>query len=175
MMKMLKAGGISLLTDNIRTADEDNPQGYYEFEKVKNLHQDDEKSWIGDAKGKAVKAIAELLKELPENYFFKLIFMDRDLEEVIASQNKMLIRRGEPPEPGDDRKMMLLFEKHLRKVKQWIHGRSNFDVIFIDYKEVLDDPIRHAERIKDFLQRSLDVERMASVVDKRLYRNRRPG
>ena len=101
--------------------------------------------------------------------------MNRDLEEVIASQNKMLIRRGEPPEPGDDRKMMLLFEKHLRKVKQWIHGRSNFDVIFIDYKEVLDDPIRHAERIKDFLQRSLDVERMASVVDKRLYRNRRPG
>jgi len=174
-MKMLKAGGISLLTDNIRTADEDNPEGYYEFEQVKNLHQDDEKSWIGDAKGKAVKVIAELLKELPENYFFKLIFMDRDLEEVIASQNKMLIRRGEPPEPGDDRKMMLLFEKHLRKVKQWIHGRSNFDVIFIDYKEVLDDPIRHAERIKDFLQRSLDVERMASVVDKRLYRNRRPG
>lgn len=174
-MKMLKAGGITLLTDNIRKTDEDNPQGYYEFDKIKNLPHDEDKSWIGDAKGKAVKVIAELLKELPPNYFFKLIFMDRDLAEVIASQNKMLIRRGEPPDPGDDGKMMLLFDKHLRTVKHEIHRHSNFEVIFVDYKEVLDDPISHAERIKGFLQRELDVERMASVVDKRLYRNRRQG
>ena len=63
MMKMLKAGGITLLTDNIRKADEDNPQGYYEFDKIKKLPHDEDKSWIGDAKGKAVKVIAELLKE----------------------------------------------------------------------------------------------------------------
>ncbi len=172
IMKMLKVGGITLLTDNIRKADQDNPQGYYEFEKIKNLHREEDKSWIGDAKGKALKVISELLKELPPNSFFKLIFMDRDLEEVITSQNKMLIRRGEPFDPADNRKMMLLFEKHLRKVKNWIHQQSNFEVIFVDYKEVLEDPIGHAERIKDFLQRELDVKRMAGVVDKRLYRSR---
>ena len=172
IMKMLKVGGITLLTDNVRKADQDNPQGYYEFEKIKNLHREEDKSWIGDAKGKALKVISELLKELPPNSFFKLIFMDRDLEEVIISQNKMLIRRGEPSDPADNRKMMLLFEKHLRKVKNWIRQQSNFEVIFVDYKEVLEDPIRHAERIKDFLQRELDVKRMAGVVDKRLYRSR---
>ncbi|MCZ6769072.1 MAG: sulfotransferase [Acidobacteria bacterium] len=172
IMKMLKAGGITLLTDNIRKADQDNPQGYYELEKIKNLHREEDKSWIGDAKGKALKVISELLKELPSNSFFKLIFMDRDLEEVIISQNKMLIRRGEPSDPADNRKMMLLFEKHLRKVKNWIRQQSNFEVIFVDYKEVLEDPIGHAERIKDFLQRELDVKRMAGVVDKRLYRSR---
>ncbi len=77
--------------------------------------------------------------------------MDRDLAEVIASQNKMLIRRGEPPGPGDDGKMMLLLDRHLRKVKHGIHRHSHFEVIFVDYKEVLDDPISHAERIKGFL------------------------
>ena len=172
IMKMLKAGGITLLTDNIRKADQDNPQGYYELEKIKNLHREEDKSWIGDAKGKALKVISELLKELPPNSFFKLIFMDRDLEEVIISQNKMLIRRGEPSDPADNRKMMLLFEKHLRKVKNWIRQQSNFEVIFVDYKEVLEDPIGHAERISNFLQRELDVKRMAGVVDKRLYRSR---
>jgi len=101
-----------------------------------------------------------------------LIFMNRNLEEVIASQNKMLVRRGEPPAAGDDEKMMLLFERHLEKVKQWIDRQSHFEVLFVDYKKVLEDPAGQAEQIKTFLQRELDLTKMARVVDRQLYRNR---
>ncbi len=172
MMGMLEAGGVEILTDSVREADEDNPKGYFEFEPVKELAQDRSKSWLEDAPGKAVKVISELLKELPLGFRFKLIFMNRNLEEVITSQNKMLVRRGAPPDAGDDEKMMLLFERHLGKVNQWIDRQSHFEVIFLDYKKVLEDPAGQAEKIKAFLQRELDVTKMARVVDRELYRNR---
>jgi len=172
MMAMLEAGGVEILTDCVREADEDNPKGYFEFEPVKQLAKDRSKSWLEDAPGKAVKIISELLKELPSGVSFRLIFMNRNLEEVIASQNKMLVRRGEPPAAGDDEKMLLLFERHLEKVKQWIDHQSHFEVLFLDYKKVLEDPDGQAEQIKAFLQRELDLTKMARVVDRQLYRNR---
>ena len=172
MMGMLEAGGVEILTDSVREADEDNPKGYFEFEPVKELAQDRSKSWLEDAPGKAIKVISELLTELPSGFRFKLIFMNRNLEEVIASQNKMLVRRGEPPDAGDDEKMTLLFERHLGKVNRWIDRQSQFEVIFSDYKRVLEDPAGQAEKIKAFLLRELDVTKMARVVDRELYRNR---
>jgi hypothetical protein len=172
MMGMLEAGGVEILTDSVREADEDNPKGYFEFEPVKELAQDRSKSWLEDAPGKAIKVISELLTELPSGFRFKLIFMNRNLEEVIASQNKMLVRRGEPPDAGDDEKMTLLFERHLGKVNRWIDRQSQFEVIFLDYKRVLEDPAGQAEKIKAFLLRELDVTKMARVVDRELYRNR---
>ncbi len=172
MMGMLEAGGVEILTDGIRKADEDNPKGYFEFQQVKELAKDGSKLWLEDAPGKAIKVISELLKELPSDSSFRLIFMNRNLEEVIASQNKMLVRRGEPPAGGDDEKMTLLFERHLEKVKQWIDLQSHFEVLFLDYKKVLEDPSGQAEQIKAFLQKELDLTRMARVVDRQLYRNR---
>ena len=172
LMGMLEAGGVEILTDCFREADEDNPKGYFEFEPVKQLAKDRSKSWLEDAPGKAVKIISELLKELPSGVSFRLIFMNRNLEEVIASQNKMLVRRGEPPAAGDDEKLMLLFERHLEKVKQWIDRQSHFEVLFLDYKKVLEDPDGQAKQIKAFLQRDLDLTEMARVVDRQLYRNR---
>ncbi len=172
LMGMLEAGGVEILTDCVREADEDNPKGYFEFEPVKQLAEDRSKSWVKDASGKAVKVISELLKELPSDFSFRLIFVNRHLEEVIASQNKMLVRRGEPPAAGDDEKMLLLFERHLEKVKQWIDRQSHLEALFLDYKKVLEDPAGQAERIKAFLQRELDLTKMARVVDRQLYRNR---
>ncbi len=172
MMGMLEAGGVEILTDLVREADEDNPKGYFEFEPVKKLAQDRNKSWLEDAPGKAVKVISELLKELPSDLSFRLIFMSRNLEEVIASQNKMLVRRGEPPAAGDDEKLLLLFERHLEKLKQWIDRQSHFEALFLEYKKVLEDPTGQAEQIKVFLQRDLDLTKMARVVDRQLYRNR---
>ncbi len=172
MMAMLEAGGIEILTDCVREADEDNPKGYFEFEPVKQLAQDRSKSWLEDAPGKAVKIISELLKKLPSDSSYSLIFMNRNLEEVIASQNKMLVRRGEPPAAGDDERMKLLFERHLEKVKQWTDRQSHFEVLFLDYKKVLEDPAGKAEQIRAFLQRELDLTKMARVVDRQLYRNR---
>src|ERR1043165_1737839 len=94
MMKMLEAGGMSLLVDNLRTADDDNPAGYYEFEPVKKLSQGDF-DWLEEAQGKAVKVIAALLADLPSAYTYQIIFMRRDMFEILASQNKMLLNRGE--------------------------------------------------------------------------------
>jgi hypothetical protein len=172
MMRMLGAGGIEILTDNLREADEDNLKGYYELEKVKTLSKDVDKSWLEEAKGKAVKIISALLKGLPQTYFYKVIFMNRNLDEVIASQDKMLTRRNERRSVVEDDKLKLMFEKHLQSVESWLSLQSNFDVLNIKYNDVLDNPTGNADRVKEFLQRELAIEEMAAVVNKQLYRNR---
>lgn len=172
MMRMLEAGGIDIFTDGIRKADEDNPEGYYEVELVKSLKKQIDKFWLEDAKGKAIKVISSLLDTLPQAYTYNVIFMNRSLEEVIASQNKMRARRGDQSASADE-EMARLFRKHLEKVKDWIARQSNFKLIDVDYREVLENPLHHAERIKTFLGREVDVEKMSGVVDGKLYRNRR--
>jgi hypothetical protein len=170
-MKMLEAGGMMLCTDHIRQADQDNPKGYYEFEQVKNLHKEKDKSWLTEAQGKAIKIISNLLMELPADYFYNVIFMNRHLEEVLASQSKMLLRRGETTESGDEQ-MKALFEKHLREVKFWLSRQPNFEVIELDYTEVLEDPLDQVKRIRSFLGTDLDLNQMAAIADTSLYRNR---
>ncbi len=173
-MKMLSEGGMELLTDGVRSADESNPEGYYEFEKVKELDRAGDLSWLNDARGKAVKIISYLLRSLPDTLDYRVIFMRRDLLEVIASQNKMLVERGEPTGTDDDR-MLALFEEHLKKVTHVIATRSCFDVIDIDYKDVLSQPLQQAARINEFLGGGLDIKRVAAAVDQRLYRTRMDG
>jgi hypothetical protein len=170
-MKMVGEGGVELLADGVRSADDSNPEGYYEFEKVKELDKGGDLSWLNDARGKAVKIISYLLQHLPDTFNYRVLFMHRDLHEVIASQNKMLVERGEPAD-ADDNRMLSLFEEHLQKVKHVIATRSHFDVIEIDYKDVLSQPHQHAMRINEFLGGGLDVDRMAAAVDQQLYRNR---
>lgn len=170
-MKMLEAGGVELFTDEVRKADEDNPKGYFEFERVKNLQKELDKGWLPDSRGKAVKIISHLLRELPETCFYNVLFMHRNVDEVIASQNKMLIRRGEPV--GDDeRPMKAIFEKHVREVKFWLDRKKNFDVLDLHYSDVLAHPENEARRIQAFLGLPLRIEEMARMVDPALYRNR---
>ncbi len=173
-MKMLVEGGLKLLTDGVRTTDESNPEGYYEFENVKELDKAGDVSWLNDARGKAVKVISYLLPHLPDTLNYRVIFMHRNLHEVIASQNKMLVQRDEPAGTDDDR-MLALFEGHLKKVEHVIANRSCFDIIEINYKDVLDQPLRQATRINQFLGGRLDIERMAAAVDQQLYRVRAGG
>jgi hypothetical protein len=170
MMRMLEAGGLELLTDNIRTADQDNPKGYFEFERVKQIEQD--KAWLEDARGRAVKLISALLKHLPRGYSYKVIFMRRAMSEVLASQRQMLIRRGEPADAVPDERMAAMFEKHLAGVESWLAAQPNTDTIYVSYNEVMSDPRPHAERINSFLGGSLDVDRMTAVVDRTLYRQK---
>jgi hypothetical protein len=171
MMKMLEAGGIPPLTDKIRTADEDNPKGYYEFERVKQIEHD--QSWLEDAKGKAVKMISGLLKHLPQGYTYKVIFMRRQMEEILASQRQMLVRRGEPTDTISDEKMAELFRAHLKQVQTWIDESPNVEVIYVSYNEILEDPDTHVKRINQLLGNTLNVKNMVGVVDQRLYRQRR--
>ena len=143
MMKMLEAGGMPVLTDHIRTADEDNPRGYYEFERVKQIEHDP--SWLQDAQGKVVKMISALLKHLPSNYTYKVIFMRRNMEEILASQKQMLIRRGESTDAVSDEKLAELFRHHMERIITWIDEQPNFDIIYTSYNEILESPTSRSD------------------------------
>jgi hypothetical protein len=171
-MQMLAAAGVSVVTDGIRQAGEDNPKGYFEDERVKDLHKDNEdRSWLRNARGKAVKIISFLLKDLPATNNYKVIFMKRALPEVLASQKKMLERRNEVDESGDDR-MLELWENHLWRVSYLLKHADQFESLEIAYSDVIGDPLREARRIRDFLELKADPQTMARAVDETLYRNR---
>ena len=175
-MKMLEAGGVPIVTDGKRTADESNPKGYFEFEPVMRLHEDPDKRWLVEARGKAVKIISFLLASLPETHNYKVIFMHRDLHEVMASQSKMLEKRGESQgadADADDDALLTSYQKDVEKTKCLLARRSCFDVLDVDYKAVLDDPAGAAVRIDAFVGGGFDTGAMAAVVDQELYRNRR--
>lgn len=171
MMKMLDAGGIPPLTDGLRQADEDNPRGYYEFERVKKLPQGDF-GWLDDAIGKAVKAITYLLVMLPPTHTYRVILMERNLAEVLASQREMLRRRGLPDTGPDDSVMTRLFEKELARANAWIESASNVSCLRVSYRAVVEHPREHAKRIDAFLGGDLDVEAMMAVADRNLYRQK---
>ena len=172
MMKMLEAGGIPPVTDNLRTADEDNPKGYYEFERVKQLTKGDIE-WLVDAPGKVVKVIAALLPYLPATYRYRVVFIQRDMTEVLASQRQMLIRRGEDPNKIPDEIISKLFEKHLRQVNEWVAQQSNVERLDVNYNEMLKNPAPFIAQINAFLGGNLDIAQMAQVVDPSLYRQRK--
>lgn len=173
MMKMLEAGGMQILTDSIRTADQDNPKGYYEFERVKAL-PDGDFGWLSDARGKAVKVIAALVPHLPNNYTYRIIFMRRSMSEVLASQRKMLINRGEDPDKVNDDMMTTIYEKHLKQIDSWMKNQVRLKYIEINYNEMLVDPLLYIVRVNEFLGGALDVVRMQTVIDPSLYRQRKP-
>ena len=171
MMKMLEAGGMLPYTDNIRTADDDNPKGYYEFERVKKL-PDGDTNWLPDAGGKAVKVISALLEHLPVEYNYRVLFMQRKMEEILASQKQMLIRSGQPTDRVGDEQLADMYGKHLAKVKTWLENQANMRVIYLDYNQMLVDPQKSADQVNIFLGEGLDPQAMAAVVDTSLYRQR---
>jgi hypothetical protein len=171
MMKMLAAGGVEPLIDNLRAADDDNPKGYFEFERVKQIEHD--KAWLADARGRAVKLISALLKHLPPTYNYKVIFMRRAMPEILASQRQMLLRRGEPADAVPDDKMAAMFDKHVAQLESWLAAQPNIETVYVSYNEVMKDPRPHAKGINAFLGGSLNVEAMAEVADRSLYRQKR--
>lgn len=170
MMKILEAAGLPIFTDNLRLADEDNPKGYYELELVKALKDGDD-SWIKDAPGKAVKVISSLLEYLPANYKYKIIFMRREIAEILASQKQMLIRRGEASE-SDDRKMAEQFQEHLKRVRVWLANQSNMEVLYVDYNALMADSAPEIKAVAEFLGLTDHLEAMLAVPDKKLYRQK---
>jgi len=172
MMKMLEAGGIPVLTDHERVADEDNPKGYFEFERVKKLKEGDV-DWLHKAKGKVVKVIAALLTHLPSDYEYDVIFMRRAMPEILASQKQMLIRRGENPDKVKDEDIAALFDKHLAQVIGWAKKQKNIRLIEVDYNVALKNPMPIIKQVNYFLGGELNTEGMVSEVDPKLYRQRK--
>lgn len=170
-MKMLEAGGVEAVTDGARTADEDNPKGYYEDDRVLELAKDVDKSWLRDSRGRAVKIISYLLRHLPSNNNYKVVFMRREISEVLASQSKMLTRRGEE-QGADDGSMREFFETDLWKANYHLKRATHMQALDLHYRRVLAEPVAEARRMAEFLGLDMDIEAMASIVDPELYRNR---
>jgi hypothetical protein len=172
MMAALKAGGMPLVTDNLRTSDENNPKGYYEFERVKKLPKGD-KAWLESSLGKAVKIISVLLEYLPKKYSYRVIFMERDIDEILNSQQRMLERTGKKVASSvEDEIMRKSYEEHLTGKKNWLEKKSNFRTLYLSYNDVLQDPMIEFDRVSGFLDHCLDVASMTKVVDTNLYRER---
>ncbi|MGD9904986.1 MAG: sulfotransferase family protein [Vicinamibacterales bacterium] len=172
MMRMLAAGGVAPLQDGIRTADVSNPNGYFEFEPVKGLDKDGDLAWLPAARGKAVKIISFLLTYLPERYDYRVVFMHRDLDEVLRSQAAMLEQRGEAA-GGDAAQARELYTAHLAQVRRFMAGRDCFRTLEVDYGAAVKDPAAAAAAVAGFLPRTLDQAKMVAAVDEALYRNRR--
>ncbi|MDH3943682.1 MAG: sulfotransferase [Anaerolineae bacterium] len=171
MMQMLDAGGIAPLTDYERTADEDNPKGYYEFERAKKLPEGDT-DWLEGAAGMVVKVITALLVSLPNDHEYDVIMMRREMGELLASQQKMLERRGVSENKISDEVMAASFEKHLDGVYEWMRGRENLRFIDVPYDRLVLDTEAQIIRLVDFLGDGLDTGAMAQVVSPELYRQR---
>jgi hypothetical protein len=170
VMQMLAAGGLPIVTDGARSPDEDNPRGYLEDQRVKDLGRSDAR-WLAEARGKAVKVVSHLLKELPRGHNYQVILVLRDIREVLTSQARMLERRGEPSGP-DNSQMRELLEGDLWRARYLLSRLPQFDVLELSYADVIEQPERHARRVAGFLGMPLDVAAMAAVVDRMLYRNR---
>lgn len=170
MMQMLEAGGVPIATDGRRTPDADNPRGYYELERVKNLHQDS--SWLAGCRGQAVKIISMLLPALPPDHEYRIIFMERGLPEILASQRKMLQRRGEASDATNDAELAASYERHLAAIKRDLAGQRNIRTLYVSYQSLVASAHETATRIADFLDRKMDIGKMVQSVDATLYRNR---
>ena len=181
MMRMLEAGGIEVVSDANRPADADNPRGYFEYEAVKRLRTD--AAWLSQALGKAIKVISFLLRDLPPSYSYKVIFMMRDLEEVLASQRAMLQRRvdagmadaasiAEDRLIEEDERLRVLYTRHLNQTRQWMKKQPHFSAVEVDHRDALRSPEETASQLEDFLGRCLDRESMINAVDPTLYRQR---
>lgn len=160
------------MIDHIREADEDNPKGYFEFEPVKKIKEGDF-FWLADSYGKAIKIVSPLLKYLPSDNKYKVIFMRRDIVEIITSQNKMLLRLGKGHDAKEDAKMVTKFERHLQQIEQWLLKRTNIDILNIFYSDVIQNPHHYSDMVNRFLNGKLNVQKMAQAVERSLYRQRK--
>lgn len=171
LMQMLEAGGCPVLKDEARPPDPDNPKGYYEFEAVKSPAG--YRSWIPRAEGKAVKVVAQLLRFLPPYQpGYHVILISRAMDEVMASQEAMLMRLGRTGAALDRASLAKVFARHLDEARELAGKREDMRLLGIEHREVLQNPGAAARSIADFLASGLDVQAMASAVDPALYRRK---
>jgi hypothetical protein len=173
MMKMLEAGGIPIWSDQERGADIDNPKGYFELERIKDLEKETDKSYLREGRGKAVKAISFLIKELPDDNDYRVIFMRRDLDEVIASQEKMIARLDQGDTSADPEALKEAYRNDIVRTRLLCKKRPNFDLIEVSYRSAIEDPATTSCAVNAFLGGHLDEAAMREAVDASLYRNRK--
>jgi hypothetical protein len=172
LMKMVEAGGLTVMTDSQRTADVDNPKGYFEFERIKDLEKETDKSYVRQARGKALKVISFLIKDLPDDNDYRVIFMRRDLDEVLTSQNKMIQRLETDDASASHEAMKEAYRNDIVRTRLLCKKRPNFELIEVNYSAAVENPAATARAVNAFLGGGLDESAMRSAVDESLYRNR---
>ena len=169
VMQMLAAGGVKLFADGARVADAANPRGYHEHAKVMGLARD--AAWLGEACGHAVKIVAPLLPFLPPGQTYRVIFVERDLEEVLASQTAMLAVQGRPA--GDPAVLRRAYRQQNAAALGLLARQPHLAHLVVRHADLLTAPAKSAAQLNAFLGGSLDVARMAGAVDPALHRQRR--
>jgi hypothetical protein len=172
MMRMLEAGGIAPFADGERSADIDNPEGYYEFRRVMDLERDPDKGWVREARGRALKVISFLLRHLPDDNAYRVVYMRRSLDEVLVSQDKMLDRLGQPAPGGDLEATKEAYRNDIVAARLFARKQPNMAMLEVHYADAIADPLATARAVNRFLGGSLDEAKMAAAVNERLYRNR---
>jgi hypothetical protein len=168
MMRMLAAGGVTLITDAVRQPDDSNSLGFFEDERVKQLPAGNV-GWLSAAGGRAVKVVSPLLRFLPSELSYRVIFMQRPLDEVMASQRAMLRASGAAWQVSQDGQVRADYERHLNMVLRWLPAQANMRVLCVDYGDAVQHPEPHGAAIARFLERALDVAGMAAAVDRSLH------
>jgi tetratricopeptide (TPR) repeat protein len=166
LMQMLQAGGLDILTDNVRQPDENNPKGYLEYTPVKNLKKD--QSFLAEADGKVVKVITQLLKYLPDQFIYKVIFVKRNMHEILASQQKMIGKAGDTYSVS----LAQAFEREVELVDIWARKEPNVEIKYLNYEDVIFDTDAQIASISGFIGKDLDKNKMKAAVNINLYRNR---
>jgi hypothetical protein len=171
MMQMLNAGGLPVLTDYQRASDENNPKGYYEYEPVKRLRTGED-DWLSQASGRCIKVISALLPHLPGNHPYQVIFMLRDVDEILQSQARMRRRLGQSLDDFNAEKLRNDYTRHLKQIKTWLAAQTHIETLYVQHRGLFDAPHKPVETIIDFLDRPLNVTAMRTVIDPDLYRER---
>lgn len=171
MMQMLNAGGLPVLTDHRRTSDENNPKGYYEYEPVKRLYTGDD-DWLSQASGRCVKVISALLPHLPDDHTYQVIFMLRDVDEILQSQARMRRRLGQPLDDFNTAKLRTDYTRHLKQIKTWLSAQAHIEALYVQHRGLFNTPHEPINKVTHFLDRPLNVTAMRTVIDPDLYRER---
>lgn len=100
-------------------------------------------SWLPATRGKAFKMVSQLLYDLPPGETYRIIFMERDLEETIRSQEKMLERLGRRAAPTEE--MKHAFVQHLERLHEWLTRQPNMAVLRVVYRDLVERPCDQAE------------------------------
>ena len=171
MMQMLRAGGMDLMHDGKREADEDNLEGYWEWEEIKSLKKNPR--LIEQADGKVIKVISALLPQLPPRHRYRIIFMRRPVEEVVASQWKMLARSGKSPR-SEQEHLIQTQQTHLDQTLAKLRQRSDIELIEIDYPQLVAEPASQLAALQEFLGDQVpDPAALATAIRPDLHRNRK--
>jgi hypothetical protein len=170
MMRMLDAGGIPALTDGSRAADSHNPNGYFEDARVRSLGRD--AGWLEEARGRSVKIIYRLLRHLPAALEYRIVFMDRDLNEVYESQQDMLESSQDPAASQDRDSIIRALRREIETTKVWLAAQPNMRCIAVPYAELVREPPYWVRKVAQFLDGELDEPSMAACADPSLYRHR---